>query len=509
MPASSSPHLTHLRVGNFKGFGGQHEVRLSKLTLIFGPNSAGKSALLHALLLLSQSLPQHPVGLYSSASPSLLFNGDKVDLGGFRNALHRHDLERSIQLGITQSGPQQELVSFDLTVEWDAERAEAVIARFRYRLEGSPENDLALRLARPEDIQHEKAGSEDAGSGLVGEGSLGGRRWFVDREGTQVDRLQDLLASAVPRRVVIRSEGAGDDQDDESLTLEKDDEFRTSLEAVIADRTYGAVGFLPLLWEPSQTKRLSPHAARRLVGEQEWAQLLRMRARDHWKRLRAVRHIGPLREAPRRAQVRLEQALLGSGKYVGSAGAATADVLLQNPHLIDTTNGWLARLGMPYAVRIQTLELEDAPSAGSWGFLLLDDLRTKTRVSLSDVGVGVSQVLPIIAQVIIGSGDVTLIEQPELHLHPAAQTQLGDLFASAVSGGGQLIVETHSEHLLLRLLRRVREGTLAASDLEVVYVDPAPEGGSRVIRLRIDENGEFLDEWPNGFFEERVDELLD
>lgn len=496
MAPAADGYLTKLRVGNFKGFDGPHEVRLSKLTLVFGPNSAGKSALLHALLLLSQSLPQHAVGVYSESSPSLLFNGQKVDLGGFRNALHRHDLSRTMNLGISQSDGEGEETSLDMELQWDQWRGEGVISSFRYRVEGRPENDFVLECP------------------LASQGSNVAEpaQWRLSSERSGLPELKAVLSSLLPTDLEFRtSRGAPQDVSvEESLRLVEDD-LDAALEQVIANRPYGARGFLPLPVGPLElqdARRSSPMLGV-LIADQEWARLLSNRGRSHWKRLISVRHIGPLREAPQRAQVRLERATFRDAMDGGAAGSATAEVFLQHPELITATNEWLKRLGMPYEVSTRTLELEDAPSAGSWGTLLLDDLRTSTRVSLSDVGVGVSQVLPIIAQVVLGRGGVTLIEQPELHLHPGAQTQLGDLLASSVRSGGQVIVETHSEHLLLRLLRRIRGGELSASDLEVVYVDSLPSGGSVARRLRIDDGGEFLDEWPHGFFEERVDELLD
>lgn len=113
---------------------------------------------------------------------------------------------------------------------------------------------------------------------------------------------------------------------------------------------------------------------------------------------------------------------------------------------------------------------------------------------------------------------VCFIQQPELHLHPALQAGLGDVFIEASGGRSQLIVETHSEHLLLRLLRRVREThqqvnlaeelMLKPADLCVLYFDPQGDGTTKVCRLRVTRDGDFLDRWPNGFFEERCKELF-
>jgi predicted ATPase len=115
-----------------------------------------------------------------------------------------------------------------------------------------------------------------------------------------------------------------------------------------------------------------------------------------------------------------------------------------------------------------------------------------------------------------------MVEQPELHIHPQLQANLGDLFIEAIKEGKQFFLETHSENLLLRLLRRIRhtsEGrsednnSLTPADLQVLYVLPAGHdsnrySGAAVMTLPISEDGDFLDEWPNGFFEERSVELF-
>ena len=119
---------------------------------------------------------------------------------------------------------------------------------------------------------------------------------------------------------------------------------------------------------------------------------------------------------------------------------------------------------------------------------------------------------------------ILVIEQPELHVHPAIQVGIGDLFIQAagsdpdrLSSGKTLIIETHSEHIMLRLLRRIRETTddelppgvagLTPENLSVIYVESADEG-VQFRSLPVDADGEFLDRWPRGFFEERAEELF-
>lgn len=160
--------------------------------------------------------------------------------------------------------------------------------------------------------------------------------------------------------------------------------------------------------------------------------------------------------------------------------------------------------------------------------LLLFSRATQQTMQPTDVGQGITQVVPVIVAVlspfpdaVVIRGGLVAIEQPELHLQPAAQVGLGDLFIVAVDKltRGRLIIETHSEHLLLRLLRRIRqttEGTLPQREyaldpnqLAVICFEPPTDlEPTRIYRLRVDAQGEFLDPWPRGFFDERAEELF-
>ncbi len=176
-------------------------------------------------------------------------------------------------------------------------------------------------------------------------------------------------------------------------------------------------------------------------------------------------------------------------------------------------------------------EVQDDPDYRDWYSprrfqrICLKEGDSRRRRHPQDVGEGITQVVPVIAafvrasKVISGPG-VLAIEQPELHLHPSLAAKVGDLALSMIDELSQSIalIETHSEHLILRILRRIRQTTdnelpqdghippVKPDDVCVLWVDNLGDG-TTIQRLRIDERGEFIDRWPKGFFSERAEEL--
>ncbi|MBF0135421.1 MAG: AAA family ATPase [Magnetococcales bacterium] len=138
-------------------------------------------------------------------------------------------------------------------------------------------------------------------------------------------------------------------------------------------------------------------------------------------------------------------------------------------------------------------------------------MRGNTTVNLADGGQGMQSLLPIVVQQLANQREdqkpfLNLIEEPELHLHAAAHAPLGDLFLNtAKTGHGQVIVETHSENLLLRIRRRIAEGE-NPSLVALYWIEDTADGSSRVRPIEIKQNGA-VDWWPEGVFSEGYQEV--
>jgi hypothetical protein len=206
-------------------------------------------------------------------------------------------------------------------------------------------------------------------------------------------------------------------------------------------------------------------------------------------------------------------------QHVGVSGEMVPDVLFCDPLSLSKVNGEIKRFtGKAYELRISRLSDERSESSEIFSLQLID-ASTGVSANIRDIGFGFSQVLPIIVQTLTSEGKTLLIEQPELHLHPALQAELGDLFINAALGDQKntFIIETHSEHLILRLLRRIRETSegklpdgvlpITPEQISVLYVQSGKDG-AQIMNLRVTDDGDFENKWPDGFFTEREKELF-
>lgn len=176
-------------------------------------------------------------------------------------------------------------------------------------------------------------------------------------------------------------------------------------------------------------------------------------------------------------------------------GEAIAEILKENSKLKDNVNSWFKKFNL----HIDVGQLKD----------IIHQIVVKQNsldLDLTDVGFGVSQVLPVIIQGFLSKErSITLIEQPEIHLHPKMQADLADLFIdiaikkSKKSINKFLIIETHSEYLLKRLRRRISENQISSEQVGIYYIEPQDQDEGAIIRkIEIDKKGAF--DWPKDFY---------
>ena len=220
---------------------------------------------------------------------------------------------------------------------------------------------------------------------------------------------------------------------------------------------------------------------------------------------REVKYLGPLRKAPQVLyDPRLRDLDLGlSGEYTAAILHANAvhqvvpisEQELDQVSLQSEVNLWLNRFGLASEARLA--------DRGRLGIgLKITLISSEQTVDLTSVGVGVSQILPVIVLCLLANpGELVILEQPELHLHPALQQKLGDFLLDCANSGRQLLVETHSEHLVNRVRRRVAD--LSGSDEGMVGLLFAEQrdGVTDFRQSAINPYGGTEAEWPEGFFD--------
>ncbi|MGB8201412.1 MAG: DUF3696 domain-containing protein [Pseudonocardiaceae bacterium] len=216
--------------------------------------------------------------------------------------------------------------------------------------------------------------------------------------------------------------------------------------------------------------------------------------------LRSVRYLGPFRERPARRYrlpARMPAQVGLTGEY--SALILASDLARRKGQLIQLVNESLAENVPGWRV--------DVVERGGMYTVVLKSDNDMLEVNLVDTGTGVAQALPIFVQRAIDivdpppEGTLEIVEQPELHLHPAAHAPLADLYLRAARQTNvRFLIETHSETFLLRLRRRVAEGVVDPETVAIYFIENDDETAS-ARRIRLDEDGNVA-YWPQGIFSE-------
>ena len=441
--------LTQLRIKNFKAWQDTGDMRLAPLTVVFGTNSSGKSSLGHLLLALKQTV-------LSTDRKRALHLGDKsslVDLGTFEDCIFGHSADRALEFTLRWQLPQRMLVrnAEQRNESYEGNRLElsATIGRDKAGQPQTSEFNYRLLQDNVEQLHIGHARKDNSGT-LVSEPlklkHAVGRKWPAEPP-EKFYRFTD--------RTLLRYQNA------DFLA-----EFALATEHLLSHFYY--LG--PLREYPSRVYGWAGDTPTDVGsrGEQTIPALLS-----------AAREGRQLNRGPRRPLKRFDEFIAG----------------------------WLKDLGV-----IDSFEIKPLAVGRKEYEVLVRTHPGTAEVKLTDVGFGVSQVLPALVQAFYAPpGSVVWMEQPEIHLHPLAQANLADAFISAVQAGEggqprqtQLIVESHSEHFLTRLQRRVAEGVIQPEDVAIYYVKRRG-AAAELEPLQVDLFGEITN-WPEHFF---GDEMAD
>lgn len=436
--------LTGLRLRNFKSWADTGEVELRPITGFFGANSSGKTSLLHALLLLKQTAA-------SSDTTQVFHFGDRstlADLGDFTNVVHGHDLSQRLEISL----------------DWKANPA--VVIRDFEKQEVAKSSSLGYRVAVERSGIRSRRPAVGEMAYRVGGARFGMRRnsegYELFGEGTDY-RFVRRRGRAWPLPPPVRCYGFPDE----------------------VGAYYRNAGFLA------------------------------DRGHDFTTRLNRIRYLGPLRARPQRRYHWADAEPDDMGPRGEAAVAALLAARARNDRislgkgrprrtLEEHVAYWLRELGLIHEFRVEPL------AEGVQVFqVLVRRTADSAEVPMPDVGFGVSQILPVLVLCFYApKGSTIILDQPEIHLHPAVQAGLADVFVDAHRRRGvQILLESHSEPLLTRLLRRVADETLSNREVGLWFTEGVGRG-SRITRLQLDEYGGVAN-WPRDFFGDDFGEVAD
>lgn len=446
--------LTRLRLAKFKPWNDTGDIALAPITGLFGANSSGKTSLIQALLLLKQTAD-------SRDRSSIFHFGDGrtyTDLGDFESVIHGHYATSKMNLALdwTQS-PQIEIR--------DTNTDRRVVRSDRMGFEVASrqvESSSGMSLAVEEMEYH------------VGDAVFGMRR-IPREERPNPNAKYDLFT--------------------EGTKFEFDRRRGRPWAAIPPSKCYGF---------PDRVRANFKNAG--FLSDLEFALE---------ECLRNVYYVGPLRVPPQRMYFGVGQ----QPDHVGQEGEHTVQAILaadkrgdrisrgrgkRKATLEEYTAHWLRELGLIHEFRVQPI------SEGSRVFevwVRKSSNPKSAEVLITDVGFGVSQVLPVLVQCFyVPEGSTVIFEQPDIHLHPSVQAGLADVFIDAWKKRGvQIIVESHSEHLLRRLQRRIAEEGIPQDDVGLFFCS-AGDRASRLMPLELDTYGN-ISNWPKEFFRDQFDEI--
>ena len=529
--------LTGIGLRNFKAFGDEmQEAPLSKITLIYGPNSGGKSSIIQALLLLKQSLKNNYLtGGDHDTRRKLVPRDELVDLGSFQALLHKHEMARELELSIMYRNLDHGVKSTrnNVNLTFSERVGSGDLTKVGYGIHYIDNSNHVTLLNATLQV------NENSLIGHYDEDGYSGRypsEWNTDYTILRTKNKKVSYLALMDFLPTLCFSELRQLRENEKESVEQ--KRRTVVERIDAE-TKGPT-IIPII-EQEAALRARDLRLGEAIGESEWAfdwdeRLGRSIDRDFERALKCqdltpeqtimlipenipndyklhlslINYLGPQRSSPQRlyrvfsaediditripfyhligalAGIYHSDALDNSSNIAGTQGEFAANVLYRNDHIRIEVNNWFKRFKIPYELAV--IEMSEAPLAGEHiaiALYLLDKEGRRIQnensedvaVTLADVGYGINQLLPIIVEGIASQPNSTLcVEQPEIHLHPRLQANIADLLIDTIvdepGKRKQWIVETHSELLIRRIRTRIAQGDISPSDVSVLYVDP-------------------------------------
>ena len=216
-----------------------------------------------------------------------------------------------------------------------------------------------------------------------------------------------------------------------------------------------------------------------------------------------ISYLGPLREYPQRFYSWSGASLSTVGTRGENAIAGLLAARIENRPIDDKIADWLKKMGL-----IHSFKLEPVVPGGRDYQVRIKKTQNSAEVLITDVGFGVSQLLPVLVLCYyVPEGSIIILEQPEIHLHPSVQSDLADLLIDVVKTRNvQIIFESHSEHLLRRLQRRMAEEKITP-DETALYFCSTGESASQIEELKLDDYGNIRN-WPKDFFGDEMADIV-
>lgn len=437
--------LTRISMRHFKSWKRIDDMPIAPITGLFGTNSSGKSSILQLLLMLKQTVE-------SSDRAQVLEFGDEdslANLGSFREAVYGHDQNIELQFRLVWTLPRS------LSVKDPGSKGQPLFTA----------NAIEFEC-------------------IVGE------------NGT------DRLAVSAARYGVA----------DEEFRMSRKDDSKAKYELNSREDGYRFVRTQGRPWDlPAPVKFYGfPDQVYAYYQNAGFLSDLQLELEGLFKN---IFYLGPLREFPQRLYT-----WKGSEPAdMGRRGERVVDAILaardrgrtispgrkkKRVSLEERVATWLKELGLIHAFSVEAV----AKESGVYR-VQVQKSPSSAKVMLTDVGFGVSQILPVLVLCYyVPEGATVLLEQPEIHLHPSVQSGLADVFLDVAKNRNvQVIVESHSEHLLRRLQLRIAEEKEKPDGVALYFCEPG-HGGSHLTPLNVDLYGNITN-WPKDFFGDEFGEM--